>query len=174
MNERFRKTLVLALRSDTGENEAAAAFSALRRMASNGSVSELLNEKPTQVKEKVVYKDKVIYMPKSYTHSLTYTTVIKATYLQDYINTVFTAAVKNDMCVHLISLEGSSDNKITSPTMLKFKVLGYELQIKEFSKFLDKIEKEMKEKSGGAPDIKNNFSKKKPNLLVRIFNAIFD
>ena len=172
MNDRFRKTLVLALRSDTGENEAAAAFSALRRMASSGNVSTLLNEEP---EARVVYKDKMVYMPKSYTYSLTYTIVIQATYLQNYIHTVFTAAVDAGMCVHLISLEGT-DMKITSASKLKFQVLGYKLQIDKFSKFLDQIEKEMLQKtsknSNAPSDTANNV--KKPGVFKRIFRAIFD
>jgi len=143
-------------------------------MASNGSVSELLNEKPVQAKEKVVYKEKVIYMPTSYTHSLTYTITVKATFLQSYIDTVFTAAVKNDMCVHLISLEGSSDKKITSPTKLKFKVLGYERQIAKFSKFLDRVSDEMSQKPGGNSEFNDSVSSKKPGIFNRIFDAIFN
>lgn len=175
MNDRFRKTLVLALRPDTGENEAVAAFNALRRMASSGSVSTLLDEKP---ETKVVYKDKIVYMPESYTHKLTYTINLKASYLQDYIHTVFTNAVENGMCIHIIHLKPSSDKKITSPSELKFKVLGYEQDIKRFDAFLDRFEAEMLQKTkdtqGPTKASDSSDQVKKPGLMKRVFNAIFD
>jgi hypothetical protein len=172
MNDRFRKTLVLALRPDTGENEAAAAFSALRRMASSGNVSTFLDEKP---ETKVVYKDKTVHMAESYTHKFTYTVNIKATYLQDYIHTVFTNAVENGMCIHIIHLKGSSDNKITSPSELKFKVLGYEKGIKRFSDFLDRVEQEMLQKSQNNSKASDYSDKvKKPGFMKQLFRAIFN
>lgn len=165
MNDRFRKALMLALRPDTGENEAAAAFSALRRMASNGNVSGLLNQ---ETETKVVYKEKIVYIPKAYTHQLTYVINVPASYLQSYINVIFKEASKFDIYVKIIYLNGSDDNRITSPSKIKFQAFGYKLHMDYYRNFLDNIEKEMLAKES------SKILTKKPGIFKQIFKAIFD
>lgn len=178
MNERFRKTLVLALRSDTGENEAAAAFSALRRMALNGSVSELLSEKPEPkvvYRDKVIYKDRIVYAS-NYTHTLTYTITVPATFLHSYIDKVFISAANSGLILNLISFK-SSNGKVLSPTEIKFKVLGNESEIYSFSNYLDKIKHKIISKSSNThspSDRTDSSSQKKTGVFKRAFNAIFN
>lgn len=167
MNNRFHKTLMLALRPDTSENEAAAAFSALRRMASNGNISDLLNQE-SEVNTKVVFKEKNVYIPKSYTHRLTYVINVPAKYLQSYINAIFKEASKVDIYVKIIYLNGSDDKRITSPSKIKFQAFGYKHHIDQYRKFLDNVEKEMLEKEP------SKILKEKPGIFKQIFKAIFD
>ena len=131
MDAKLEKLLMMALRSDTNDHEADAAFRAARRMSKGQDVHKLLSSGVTTVVEKVVYRTReegsfarefILHIPPSYQFSM--------------MERVFKDGDQHDVHVQMLKCDGQKSN-ITSGLRLEIRVSGTKQNVQAYSTMLD-------------------------------------
>lgn len=141
MDDKLRKLLMMALRSDTNDHEASAAFQAARRMSKDKDVDKLLGSGVTTVVEKVVYRTAA-----RGNHRRQFEISVPASFQFSMLERAFKDGAQHSVDVHMVSCESQSAT-YNSGLRLVVEVVGDKANVDNYSIMLDGYIDQVREKS---------------------------
>lgn len=140
MDDKLHKLLMMALRSDTNDHEADAAFRAARRMSKGQDVHKLLSNGVSTVVEKVVYRAAA-----KGNHKRKIEILVPSRFQFSMMERVFKDGADHSVDVHMVSCESQS-NKLNGGLKLVVEIVGDKSNVDDYSVMLDGYIDQVKDK----------------------------
>jgi len=156
MSDKLRNILTLALRPETGDGEATAAFAAARRLAAKGGLNDVLGaraETKTVYKDRVVYKDRIVYRSIDFINqkTLSLKLTVPATYHHTMVERIFKTAYQLGVHVDVRSCT-AKNGRISESTIFELTLQGREDDVMALDKEVDRCVDEIKSRERTSPD----------------------
>lgn len=180
MSDKLRNILTLALRPETGDGEATAAFTAARRLAAKSGLDGVLGTH-SETQTKTVYKDRVVYMDRIIYRSigflnqktLAFKLTVPATYHHTMVVRIFSMAYQLGVHVDVRSCI-TKNGKISDATVFELTLQGREYDVDALDREVDRCIDEIKSKVRTSPDTCSYIvSEEKPRgFIVRMIKKM--
>jgi hypothetical protein len=167
LDAKLEKLLMMALRSDTNDHEADAAFRAARRMSKGQDVHKMLSSGVTTVVEKVVYRTAALG-----NHKRQFEISVPASFQFSMLERVFLDGAQHSVDVHMISC-GSQNNSINSGLKLVVEVVGDKSNVDDYSIMLDGYIDQVKDKVRGHSPPRSNKDSEKHSAKKSFWSKLF-